>query len=756
MKLASTQQTTNSNPLNINQSQTSVEQNHKVNYMKADLKPFARQAVTIAGTLLVMLSPSAFGGPAYWNGATSVSSDYSDPLNWNPVGTVPWDPACDNVIINPGAFPCVVSNTNSTPGNVIISFPGASLTIVTGGELTTAGSFNTGQWGDSYPVDITGGSLIINNTLSLGSGGYAGDVKISAGTVTAPALSINTTRGAKMKMSGTGAFITDISQLANVEYWVNHGDITGKDPGWSIVVDTNSIAGKVKVSAVGFDLYTLTVNSQNANFDPIDTSNDLLLGLLPAGYVSGATMGWDASYGVVDDLTDGQTSGGKPLISSGTVLTFALPNRSDITNMATYSYWSDSGRVNQAYIFSVSTNGGASFTTIQAVDAVPSLSGGPYNLQVLFTINGAIKNVTHVRFSFPSTQNNGVGYTELVVQGTNSPALPDLAPGFATDLPPALGAGRQLPFALSVVPTGNPVPTCQWFKNNDPILGATLPILNFPRFAPSDVGTYFVTVTNSQGSTNSVSCVVTMTNQPSVLAFWDPYSQNGSFDPLNLENDLILNSIPLGWTNGQTVDFSGAVTPIEWATDGQFGPGSPWPSGNWFWFRSATDYTWALPSASDITNVATYSGWPDSGRVWQNYIFSVSTNGGVAFKDIVTVDASPSISGSPLDLQVLISPNVPLTNVTHVRFHFGTPFTGDNVQNYGVGYTELVVQGTPSPSRPEITLTRSGTDLVLTWPGGGLLQSSTNVVGTYTDIIGSSSPWPITPTGVQEYFRVRQ
>jgi hypothetical protein len=734
--------------------------------MKRNLKSFAKKALTSAGMLLLMLSPSAFGAPAYWNGPHTASTDYSVEANWNlppdgaADGVVPWDPTCTVIIINPGAYPCVIDNAiqPETPATSLIISVGARLTITTNGTLYLPGSFSTASYGDSAPVSITGGSLFITNLLSLGTTAYRGDFNISAGTVTAGALSINNTAGTKMRISGSGAFITDIGQLGNVEYWLTHGDIAGKDLGWTLVVDTNTIAGKIKITATGADFYTVTATSQNATFDPIDTANDALLGLLPAGCTSSSTFGWDAAFGVAGNLTDGQIQGWgySPLISSGTVLTFALANRSDLTNFATYSYWSDGGRVNQDYTLSVSTNGGASFNTLQTISAVPSVGGSHIYLKVELSIAGSIKNVTHVRFSFPSTQNGGVGYQELVVQGTNSPALPDVAPGFATDLPPAAQAGRQLPFALSVVPTGNPVPTCQWYKNNDPILGATLPILNFPRFAPSDVGTYFVTVTNSQGSTNSVSCVVTMTNQPSVLAFWDPYSQNGSFDPLNLENDLILNSIPLGWTIGQSETEYGVATPIEWATDGQFGPGNPWPSGNFFWFQSATDYTWALPSPSDITNVATYSGWPDSGRVNQDYILSVSHDGGVTFKDIVTVDAIPSISGSPLDLQVLISPNVPLTNVTHVRFHFGTPLTGGNVQNLGVGYTELVVQGTPSPVRPVITVTRSGTDLILTWAGGGLLQSAPNVVGTYTDIIGSSSPWTNAPAGVQEYYRVRQ
>ena len=70
-------------------------------------------------------------------------------------------------------------------------------------------------------------------------------------------------------------------------------------------------------------------------------------------------------------------------------------------------------------------------------------------------------------------------------------------------------------------------------------------------------------------------------------------------------------------------------------------------------------------------------------------------------------------------------------------------------------YTPTGLGPAESPG-PGITITPSGNNLLLTWPGGGILQSSTNVVGPYTDITGSSSPWPITPTGVQVYYRVRQ
>ena len=57
---------------------------------------------------------------------------------------------------------------------------------------------------------------------------------------------------------------------------------------------------------------------------------------------------------------------------------------------------------------------------------------------------------------------------------------------------------------------------------------------------------------------------------------------------------------------------------------------------------------------------------------------------------------------------------------------------------------------------PRLAISRSSGNIVLTWAGGGILQSSTNVVGTYIDIIGSTSPWTNTLTGNQKYYRVRQ
>jgi hypothetical protein len=70
--------------------------------------------------------------------------------------------------------------------------------------------------------------------------------------------------------------------------------------------------------------------------------------------------------------------------------------------------------------------------------------------------------------------------------------------------------------------------------------------------------------------------------------------------------------------------------------------------------------------------------------------------------------------------------------------------------------TDLGPAESPVVGGPAIAVTRSGTGLILSWPGGGTLQSSINVVGTYVDIPGSSSPFNVMPAGAQNYYRVRR
>jgi hypothetical protein len=53
-----------------------------------------------------------------------------------------------------------------------------------------------------------------------------------------------------------------------------------------------------------------------------------------------------------------------------------------------------------------------------------------------------------------------------------------------------------------------------------------------------------------------------------------------------------------------------------------------------------------------------------------------------------------------------------------------------------------------------LTIVKSGSDVVLTWPNG-TLQSSTNAAAFYLDVSGATSPYTNSATGAQMFFRVK-
>lgn len=62
-----------------------------------------------------------------------------------------------------------------------------------------------------------------------------------------------------------------------------------------------------------------------------------------------------------------------------------------------------------------------------------------------------------------------------------------------------------------------------------------------------------------------------------------------------------------------------------------------------------------------------------------------------------------------------------------------------------------------STTPPRLTATRAGANLVITWTGGGVLESSTDLkAGSWTPVANATSPYPAPTTGNARFFRVRQ
>ncbi len=204
-------------------------------------------AALVCTALLCGMQSPLQAGTVYWNGL--VSTAWTDTSNWN--GGVP-PSAGDTVILNQGSpyTPVVGSTGLPTTGQIYLGVTGG-LNVFPGGALSMT-DFITGNWGNSSGTIVTGGQMNMSGILNLGAGGFDGKVDISGGVVQSAALSINSNGGAGMNISGSGKYITDISQLNNVNFWVTNNIIKANNgaSGWSIVVDTTTDPTKVMLTAV--------------------------------------------------------------------------------------------------------------------------------------------------------------------------------------------------------------------------------------------------------------------------------------------------------------------------------------------------------------------------------------------------------------------------------------------------------------------------------------------------------------------------
>ena len=88
--------------------------------------------------------------------------------------------------------------------------------------------------------------------------------------------------------------------------------------------------------------------------------------------------------------------------------------------------------------------------------------------------------------------------------------------------------------------------------------------------------------------------------------------------------------------------------------------------------------------------------------------------------------------------------------LSQIRFQIGTNSYSAKILNTGE-----VVPG--NALTPGISYSQQGNNLVLTWPSGWTLQSSSNVLGPYGDVTGTTSPYTNnTTTQPQQFFRLRQ
>ena len=73
------------------------------------------------------------------------------------------------------------------------------------------------------------------------------------------------------------------------------------------------------------------------------------------------------------------------------------------------------------------------------------------------------------------------------------------------------------------------------------------------------------------------------------------------------------------------------------------------------------------------------------------------------------------------------------------------------------GYHSVALLGTAPPPLPQLTITRSGANVILTWPtnaAGFTLQSAPALTGTFTNIPGATNPYTNPIAGAQQFYRL--
>ena len=245
-----------------------------MNQFMAKVKRFCPSALIVITLIIFVEKASA---DVYWNNnngsAPGGDRSWGNANNW--IGGSPSVDGAGSAVVKPwpNLQQMPIVNTLGNTANQVYLTEGSSLSVVQGGSLLV-NAYVTGAWNHTGVTDVSGGLLQAGNLL-VGNGSFDGDINISGGNIIANFLEIKTAGGAKFDISGgtvstttfsiynpgggtgmnigaNGSFVAAISELSNINYWINNNSITANNglAGWTLNVDTASQSGKLVVTAV--------------------------------------------------------------------------------------------------------------------------------------------------------------------------------------------------------------------------------------------------------------------------------------------------------------------------------------------------------------------------------------------------------------------------------------------------------------------------------------------------------------------------
>ncbi len=405
----------------------------------------------------------------------------------------------------------------------------------------------------------------------------------------------------------------------------------------------------------------------------------------------------------------------------------------------------------------------------------------------------------------------------IVSHGRAGKSLDELLPVPTQITAQPVGVTNEVGVAASFRVVANGVQlTYQWQHNGQPIPGATNSTYSLLAAATTDAGAYTVVVTGTLGTVTSNPATLAVNPAPAScdvssglmahLEFDGDYSDasgnslNGSavgsptFVPgligqavhiVSTKDDATNNYVTLGAPSAlrfSTNDFSLAFWTKVLAQSGDkpFVANADWGGRTTPGFVLASEpdgVAWSFEDSSGAPRRASPIVAPQvEDGDWHHVAVTFQRSGmGVLYVDGQAVDTT-SIAPAPGNPLGSVD-----TGASGLKLNFGQDGTG----NYTAGGTAgldmylddlaiwsrvlaptevacIVSQGragkTFSASQTpggDLQVSVVNGQLVISWTGGGTLQSATNVIGPWTDVSNASNPYPIQPSQRGLFFRLK-